>query len=254
MLLSDRIDTARLERGDLLATNPLAFPVGKDGGIAVVFRYGVVVFIGASTAEQESVLDAVRQQSSGTIKRREEETAVIELSPDKDEQIPPGGPICLKALTPERVLLIAEALAKSVVLARDENEVAGVFDVIEPFARHLASTGRTPGGRRAMLKHIGNALLVQHRVSGRVAVAEKPDVLWDRPDLERLYGRLADEYELRERADALTRKLAVISETAQALTDIIDTERSRRLEQMIVALILLEIIFMILEIIQRRGF
>ncbi len=188
MLLSDRIDTARLERGDLLATNPLAFPVGKDGGIAVVFRYGVVVFIGASTAEQESVLDAVRQQSSGTIKRREEETAVIELSPDKDEQIPPGGPICLKALTPERVLLIAEALAKSVVLARDENEVAGVFDVIEPFARHLASTGRTPGGRRAMLKHIGNALLVQHRVSGRVAVAEKPNVLWDRPDLERLYG------------------------------------------------------------------
>ena len=84
------------------------------------------------------------------------------------------------------------------VLARDESEVAGVFDVIEPFARHLASTGRTPGGRRAMLKHIGNALLVQHRVSGRVAVAEKPDVLWDRPDLERLYAQDSqDEYELR---------------------------------------------------------
>jgi len=24
----------------------------------------------------------------------------------------------------------------------------------------------------------------QHRLSGRVAVAEKPDVVWDRPDLE----------------------------------------------------------------------
>src|SRR6478736_1602862 len=89
LLLSDRIDTARLERSDLLATNPLAFPLGKDGGIAVVFRYGVVVFIGANATEQESVLDTVRRQSTGTIKRKEEETAVIELSPDKDEQIPP---------------------------------------------------------------------------------------------------------------------------------------------------------------------
>ena len=83
---------------------------------------------------------------------------------------------------------------------------------------------------------------MQHRVSGRVAVAEKPDVLWDRPDLERLYARLEDEYELKERAEALNRKLAVISETAQALTDVIDTERSLRLEIIIVVLILLEIV------------
>jgi uncharacterized Rmd1/YagE family protein len=55
-------------------------------------------------------------------------------------------------------------------------------------------------------------LLVQQRVSGLVAVAEKPDVLWERADLERFYARLEDEYELKERADLLTRKLTVISE------------------------------------------
>jgi uncharacterized Rmd1/YagE family protein len=127
------------------------------------------------------------------------------------------------------------------VLARDEREVSSVFDTLEPFARTLAEKGRTPGGRRAILKHIGNALLVQHRVSGRVAVAEDPDVLWDRPDLSRLYSRLKDEYELKERVDGLSRKLAVISETAQALTDMIDTQRSLRLEVLIVALIAFEI-------------
>jgi hypothetical protein len=61
-------------------------------------------------------------------------------------------------------------------------------------------------------------------------------VLWDRPDLERLYSRLEGEYELKERADALGRKLSVIAETTKALTDIIDTERSLRLELIIVAL------------------
>ena len=196
---------------------------------------------GLSAAEESQLQSKLQAQVRGEFRRREEETAAIELSEERDEQIPPGGPVYLKALPPERVLVISDALAKSVVLAHDEREVAAVFDTIEPFARELAERGRTPGGRRTILKHIGNALLVQHRVSGRVAVTEKPDVLWDRPDLERLYSRLESEYELKERADALDRKLGVVAETATALTDIIDTERSRRLELIIVVLLLVEI-------------
>ena len=148
----------------------------------------------------------------------------------------------LKTMTPEHLIVIADALSKSVVLARDEREVAAVFELTEPFARQLAEHGRAAASRRTILKHIGNALLVQHRVSGRVAVAEKPDVVWDRADLDRLYARLEDEYELKERAEVLSRKLAVIAETAEVLTDIIDTKRSLRLEIIIVVLIAVELL------------
>ena len=94
-------------------------------------------------------------------------------------------------------------------------------------------------------------MLVQNRVSGRVAVAEKPDVVWDRPDLERLSARLQDEYELKERAEALSRKLTLISDTAEMLTDMIDTQRSLRLEIMIVLLILFEIVITGYQIVTR---
>lgn len=67
-------------------------------------------------------------------------------------------------------------------------------------------------------------------------------MVWDRPDLERLYARLQDEYELKERAETLARKLGVISETAEVLTDIIDTRRSLRLEIITVVLIAVELI------------
>jgi uncharacterized Rmd1/YagE family protein len=239
VLIGDRIDTTGLAYDRVLSTAPLAVQVGD--GVATVFRYGAVVLTGLAAADEQQVLGKLASHVRGAFPHREEETASIELSDERDEQIPPGGPIYLKNLTVERVLIISEALAKSVVLARDEREVATVFDMIEPFARELAEQGRTPGGRRSMLRHIGNALLVQHRVSGRVAVTEKPDVLWDRPDLERLYSRLETEYELKERAEALDRKLNVIAETATALTDIIDTERSLRLEVIIVALLVVEI-------------
>jgi uncharacterized Rmd1/YagE family protein len=133
-------------------------------------------------------------------------------------------------------------LAKNVGLVRDEREVNKVLELIEPFASRLAATGRAPFARRNMLRLIGQALLVHHRMSGRIAIEEKPDVLWDRGDLERLYARLEDEYELRERANALRHKLRVIEETTRALTDIIDTERSARLEVIIAVLIVVEIL------------
>ncbi len=241
LLLGDRIDTVGLERNDALSRVPLAFRSGENGVVAL-FRYGVAVLSGMSPLEEDELVRRLNGRIIGAIKGREEEIAQIEVSPDKDDQITPTGIIIVKALTTEHTLLIADALATSVILAHDERNVAKVFDVIAPLARELAEHGRTPGGRRSILKHIGNALLVQHRVSGLVAVAEKPDVLWERPDLERFYARLEDEYELKERADLLTRKLTVITDTAKALADIIDTERSLRLEQIIVVLIALEIV------------
>jgi uncharacterized Rmd1/YagE family protein len=246
LLLGDRIDTSGLERHEVLSTTPLAFRI-EGGPFVVFFRYGVVVLFGMTPQQEDEILRSLEGRVIGRLERREEESAQIEIAPDKDEQVTPSGTIVLKALLPEHVLIIADAVATNLILAHDERNVSAVFDVIEPLARELAEHGRTPGGRRAILKHIGNALLVQQRVSGLVAVAEKPDVLWERPDLERFYARLEDEYELKERADLLTRKLTVISDTGQALADIIDTERSLRLERIIIALILLEVIFTVYQ-------
>lgn len=247
VLLGDRIDTSGLDQTDVISTAPMTFRAGHSGLVAV-FRFGVVVLFDLSVLEADEVLRRLSPRVIRPVTVREDETAVIEAAHDRDEQILPGGPILLKSVTPEHVMVIADALAKSVILARDEREVASVIDRIEPLARELAEKGRTPGDRKAILKHIGNALLVQHRLSGRVAVADKPDAVWDRPDLERLYGRLQEEYELRERAEALSRKLQVISDTAEVLSDMIDTQRSLRLEFAIVLLIVFEIALSLFEL------
>jgi uncharacterized Rmd1/YagE family protein len=241
ILLSDRIDTSQLEHDHVVSTIPLTYKFGKDGFVTL-FRYGVAVMIGLAPEEEDEALRSLKPRLIRPVQPQEEESVTINLTPDRDDQIMPGGPIVMKAITPGSLIVIADALSKSVVLARDEREVAAVFDLVEPFARQLAEKGRANAGRRTIFKQIGNALLVQQRVAGRVAVSDKPDVLWDRPDLERLYARLEDEYELRERADALFRKLSVIAETAQVLTDILDTKRSFRLEMIIVILIAVELV------------
>lgn len=252
MLLGHRIDTSGLERPDMLSSMPLALRVG-DAGYVAIFRYGVVVMINLTPTEERDFLVGLRVRVSGENARAEEEHTQLELSEDKEDRVPPGGNIALSNFSTDRLLLVADALAKSVALARDEQEVAQVLDLIEPFARRLTATGRSPSARRDVIRMIGKSLQVQHRLSGRVAVDDKPDVLWERFDLERLYARLEDAYELKERAATLTRKVDFIRQTAQALTDLIDAARSLRLEIAIVLLILFEIILNVYQMLGVRG-
>ena len=249
--VGDSINTKGFE-GEALSAVPLAIKVGK-AGIAVLFRYGVAVLIGLSSEDETAFLARLTPRIGGKLARFEEETALVARGNEADDQVQAGGPIQLRDMSPERLLVIADVLAKSVVLANDEREVAKVFEIIEPFAKELADHGQTRRDRKSVLKLIGNALLVQQRASGRVAIGEKPDALWERPDLERLYARLEDEYELKERVDTLNRKLAVVAETANTLADIIDTRRSLRLELIVVVLIAFEILGTFYQIYSAGG-
>jgi uncharacterized Rmd1/YagE family protein len=244
MLLGERIDTAGLERRDAISTKPLALKMAD--GLIVVFRYGVVVTVGLDPLAEDQVLRGILPRVHNPLAEREEETIQILESEEREQGVVTDGVIHVGAIEPDKLLVVADAIAKSAALAEDERHIAQVFDTVEPWSRRL-SDGRSPGGRRQMTRLIGQALLVQHRLAERVAVREKPDILWDRPDLERLYARLETEYELIERAEALSRKLDLISETVTVMTDLIDTQRSLRLEIAIVALILAEIGLTLIE-------
>lgn len=241
VLLGERIDVAGLERRDALSTIPLAFSV-RESGVAVVFRYGVVVLIGLDAFAEDEVLRSILPRVVGPAPAREEETARLAPADGREERVDPDGVVRIADRSTARLLIVADALAKSVALADDERQVASVFDTIEPWARDLARRGRSPNGRREMIRLIGSALLVEQRLTGRLAAGEKPDLLWDRPDLERLYARLDAEYEIDERAEALNRKLELIGQTARLMTELIDTARSQRLELAVVILIVGEIV------------
>ena len=212
----------------MVSSAPFCFR--KGDGYAVIFRYGALVLVGLTPEEEEAVLG---QYAQGAVPV-EEERVELALAPDQEEGVISDGRLQIKALTPAHVLVLADILAKSIALARYEREIAAVFDTIEPAAATLAVSGRIPSARKALLQLIGSALLAQHRVSGRIAFAEKPDVLWDHPGLERFYARLEDEYEIIERGTLLNGKVQVIASAAQTFTDMMDTARSVRLEVLIV--------------------
>ena len=67
-------------------------------------------------------------------------------------------------------------------------------------------------------------------------------------DLTPVLERLAQEYEIHDRQLALERKLRLISDTAQTLLDMLQTQRTLRVEWYIVILIVVEIVLTLYEL------
>ncbi|MBC7172595.1 MAG: RMD1 family protein [Polyangiaceae bacterium] len=248
--LGQRFDPRRA-RDLRLAFAPYFVLVGARGA-AVLFRYGAVVLFDVHQDEEHEALESFRQAVVQPFALPEvEEVALIADRNAIDRPI--DGVIRLTDFAGERIQLVADVLAKSVVLAHYESAVNAAFDHLEPLAESLARGKSTTRRAKALLQHIGSALLVETQTIARVEVSDKPEVLWDLPELERLYARLADEYELIERHVSLERKLALVSRTAQTVLELLQNSRSLRVEWYIVLLILFEILLTLYELFIRSS-
>jgi uncharacterized Rmd1/YagE family protein len=247
VLFAERIDLRGLSGAATLATNPLALEV-KGGGIAVLFRYGVVVCFDVAAMEEIAFLDRLGGFASAPYASPETEEVRVRIEAQAREGSVQGGAVVLEDASLERLQVIADVLSKSVLLALYESQVASEFDRIEPLAAELERSGRIPGQTRALLSKIGAMLLVSQRMVGRAAITEKPELLWDHPALEGLFGRLEDEYEIIERHGALERKLNLISNTVQTLLEMLGSRHSLRVEWYIVILIVVEILLTLYEL------
>jgi uncharacterized Rmd1/YagE family protein len=239
VLVGDRLIVDRSKYTGVVSAAPFCYRQGE--GYVVVFRYGVVVFVGLTETEEKEALAQFLTETPQPV-AVEEERVSLEIHPGQEEGATASGVFFIRELSVAHVLVLGDVLAKSVALARYEREIAAVFDTIEPQASQLAVSGRLPKGRKALLQLIGSALLAQHRVSGRIAFAEKPDILWENPELGRLFARLEDEYEIIERGTLLNGKVSVVGSAAETFTDLMDTARSARLELLVVILFLAELI------------
>ncbi len=238
-LIGDRLHLRGLYEPPL-ALGPLVLPAGENG-LIMLFRYGAVVMFNLSQAEQETCLQELKPRVQEPLAKMESEDTSIFISPPEVDSIITTNGIGLYNFSLSRLKVVAIVLARSVALARYEATMTNAFDLIEPLALHIEQ--ETRGWRvKELLRQIGGVLLTQHKMVGRVEIQDKPELIWDQPELERLYVRLEAEYELRERSAVLERKLAIISRTAETTINLLHNRRILRVEWYIVILIVIEVI------------
>lgn len=250
LLLGERIDLHPLEATGFLGTTPLAIRV-KNSGVAVLFRYGAVVLFDVAPIDEATFLEQLYPFIRNRYPLFETEEAHILVGYDTRDDIK-GNTVYLENDALERLQLVADILARSVTLALYETKMARNFDRIEPLAIAMEQHGRIGRHTQELIQHIGGSLLSEHTMVGRVEVTDKPDVLWEHPELERLYLRLEAEFEIRERHLALERKLGLLARTAETLLGLLQNQRTLRVEWYVVILIVAEILLTLYDLFIRH--
>lgn len=239
LLLGTRLDLRGWPETETLARMPLAVRV-PGGGVAVLFRYGAAVLFGVAPEAERALRVRLAPLVENPYPRADEETLALRIEPGRAEGLADGA-LVLQSGGVAQLQLVADVLSKSALLAHYETRLGAEFDRIEPFALQLESDGRIRWRTREHLRRIGALLRMEQRMVGRAEIGEKPELLWEHPELERLYALLEAEFEVPERLAVMERKLDLAGRTVRTLVDLINARHSLRVEWYIVALIVIEI-------------
>ena len=248
--LGDHVDAKSLHQAEHILPGEF-HPVG--GGYAIVFRFGAMAVIEVEPDAAVELRTVILKHTSEARADFATEEAVIAVSPEGVEDsgrtstyVEGGTGIPVPVATAGRLQIIASVMAKSAALAHYESQVGGVFERIEPLARSIQQ-GNARTGDRELLRLLGDATLTQMSTTGRMEVRDKPDPAWDRPELDRLWRALSDDYELAEREAILSRKLGLISSTTSTFYQLLQANQTHRVEWYIAILIVFEIIIIVYE-------
>lgn len=233
------------ERKNIVHEEPLVLQWGMDKWVTIL-KYGVIVFWNFKTEEESAFLKEFSEHVGEILKDPlRDEISVKETMSEhgviKDEYIH------LKEISPENIALVSLILGRSLALERFEREVEQVIEDFGVLMKHFEEKGNSSLSGKALLKKVGFAMNIRNQALGQMALLDKPDLTWEDQDLEKLYLKLLEEYELEDRYDVLKEKLDMIFQNVEFILNYLDTKRSLLLEVTIVILIVFEIILFFFE-------
>ena len=139
-------------------------------------------------------------------------------------------------------------MAQSVALNRYEDDIEVNLASLEGFMEGLKNRGKIQLKEKQLLNQIGAIFSVKQTAVAHLSLFDKPDEVWESPELEALYHRLHLEFELQDRFDVLDEKLDFLSENTRMLMDFITQKRGNFLELVIIILIAVEIVLFVVDI------
>ncbi|HXK40778.1 MAG TPA: RMD1 family protein [Candidatus Paceibacterota bacterium] len=141
----------------------------------------------------------------------------------------------------DKIKIISYVLSQSVALERYENEIEASLSEVGAIAEGLKSSGRVNLKEKSILKQIGSVLSVKQTAVAHLSLFDKPEEVWESPDLENLYNKLNFEYELKDRFDVLNEKISYLSDVSQMLMNFLAEKRAAFLEVVIIILFILDL-------------
>lgn len=219
-------------------------PYPTENGEVFLFSYGVVVFWGLTEEEELQLLEKVKITENGPIEKMERDKFFFSYGDSarihRDE-------IVLQNKDAITKLAISYGLAQSVKLAVFEERINKTIENTKKLPEDLAVKGKIFLSRKEISQKMGELFIERNSVNLHTDILDAPEFFWEYSEYEPLYRAIANYLDLSPRVDVLNKRLNIVRELFEMLSNQLNHQHSSTLEWTIIWLIVIEVALAVMK-------
>ncbi len=144
---------------------------------------------------------------------------------------------------------VSYALAQSVKLSYLESAVSYLLNSTSKIQKELSQNGSTSLSKKEISRKIGQLFSQRYAINLHNDILDIPEFFWSRPTYEQLYLLTARYQDVQPRQNTLNRRIDMIHDLYEILSNDLNYKHSSRLEVIIISLIAIEIVINVVHLI-----
>jgi uncharacterized Rmd1/YagE family protein len=253
------------QTGDLLGVPELQF-VQENGEIGKVhkkrskfdtssteaeiflFGYGTVVIWGMTEAQEKRFLSSIKRFEVEKLAPEDIEMEDLNYYYANYSRIYNDVITLRKGSSYMTKLSLSHALSQSVKISLFEELISNTIEETKDIPEVISETGKIGMPHKEIMQKIGQLFLLRTNINSVGSVLDSPEVFWSFPDLQPLYDAARSYLEIPQRINLLNTRVEVLQDMLQLLKESVSSRHAERLEQIVIALIGIEIVLGIITI------
>lgn len=211
-----------------------------------IFPYGCLSFWGLNEDDELSFREEVKAFEFVALKNYTVDLCTYEYGPEThiDEEV---DKIVLENQDPLMKLSFSHGLTQSAKLEVFEMKIGETIEKTRDLPNELARLGKISLSRKKLSQKMGELFAERTSMTLHCDILDTPEFFWRRPRYEILYHMAVEYMDITQRMDIVNRRLDVIHELYDILSNELKHVHSSRLEWIIILLIVSEVIMQILK-------
>ncbi|XP_045771037.1 required for meiotic nuclear division protein 1 homolog [Maniola jurtina] len=244
------------EVGDVLLASAV-YAIGDEPREIIFFREGAVVFWNCTELEANNVLDFIRPFEMESYPRdvvtKEREIMTYQYQPNAKRcslqescfVLVPNSDNSLERYS------FSHAMAQSARLGAWEARLEALASSVRAHTDLMEKAGAVHVEKKEVVRKLGQLLSLRHRINVESDLLDTPDCYWEDERLEMLYSSTVAYFTIPRRTRVLNERLSHCVELLELLSSWAADRHHVRLEWMVIALILAEVMFELLHCFER---
>ncbi|KAF8218513.1 DUF155-domain-containing protein [Tricholoma matsutake] len=213
-----------------------------------LFDYGTVVIWGMTEAQEKRFLTSIKRFEVEKLAPDDVEMEDLNYYYANYSRIYNDVITLRKGSSYMTKLSLSHAISQSVKISLFEELISSTIEETKDIPEVISETGKIGMPHKEIMQEIGKLFLLRTNINSVGSVLDSPEVFWTFPDLQPLYDAARSYLEIPQRINLLNTRVEVLQDMLQLLKESVSSKHAERLEQIIIALIAIEIVLGIVTI------